>query len=527
MRDAERASPSPKLGARFGSYLKTVVYDGRKSTEPPSPISLNSTTPTPSPQGIEAVERTTATTRVRSPLPSQNGKMDYEYRRDSGLAPSSFTADGADFVDNITSADDPGARIPGRNQPRIVVQQEHHRETMASEKNRAHHGAISTNSQPNGSAEDRALVQPFLGITTDIPTGSFEDLTTPGQLQFSKRGSMLIGGIKANPSNGLANGHPRLNGSRKQLNGSVLVKPSSGSERFLSPEEEQLSQKVRFMYEHGDGNGEISWRPDNLSEMEEDNEGVIADEEAATDFLSPPGSPEPGQDRISVRRVSGKPSTVNSRRNSSIKREAFETAGGIEDWENVDGGDVDRYGFIVPRRRYSQGSSMMSGSRSKAPELPRPQRVSTVLQLASEAPRTKRTMRRTPSNSKSARSATPQIPKRKVSSRSLRPPSSMHSNPGNSSPRSLQSPFRYATNRLPHNKDRRWVDEAGDMLTLPPGLADIVEHAEGGEAASELKRREWNREEKWRKMARVVKQKSVGGGMVFDFNTHDPKVRIP
>ena len=84
--------------------------------------------------------------------------------------------------------------------------------------------------------------------------------------------------------------------------------------------------------------------------------------------------------------------------------------------------------------------------------------------------------------------------------------------------------MRSAANRLPHNKDRRCVDEAGDMLTLPPGLADIAEDEEGSKAADDLKRREWEREEKWRKMAKVVKVDKHGGGMIFEFDTKSPKV---
>ena len=37
------------------------------------------------------------------------------------------------------------------------------------------------------------------------------------------------------------------------------------------------------------------------------------------------------------------------------------------------------------------------------------------------------------------------------------------------------------------------MDEAGDMLTLPPGLADIAEDEEGGRAAAGLKKKEWDR----------------------------------
>ena len=68
------------------------------------------------------------------------------------------------------------------------------------------------------------------------------------------------------------------------------------------------------------------------------------------------------------------------------------------------------------------------------------------------------------------------------------------------------------------------MDEAGDMLTLPPGLADIVEHEEGGKAANELKRKEWEREEKWRKMAKMVGKNKNGGGMMFEFDTKNPKL---
>jgi hypothetical protein len=57
-------------------------------------------------------------------------------------------------------------------------------------------------------------------------------------------------------------------------------------------------------------------------------------------------------------------------RNSSTRKLRHELAGGIEDWEDVDGGDVDRYGFIMVRNA--------TADRSGTPELRPPQRVSTV-----------------------------------------------------------------------------------------------------------------------------------------------------
>jgi hypothetical protein len=68
------------------------------------------------------------------------------------------------------------------------------------------------------------------------------------------------------------------------------------------------------------------------------------------------------------------------------------------------------------------------------------------------------------------------------------------------------------------------MDEAGDMLTLPPGLADIAEEEEGGRAAEGLKKKEWDRAEKWRKMAKVVKTGKDGEGMEFEFDARNPKL---
>lgn len=68
------------------------------------------------------------------------------------------------------------------------------------------------------------------------------------------------------------------------------------------------------------------------------------------------------------------------------------------------------------------------------------------------------------------------------------------------------------------------MDEAGDMLTLPPGLADIAEDEEGERAIAGLKRKEIERAEKWRKMARVKKTGRDGEGMEFEFDAKNPKL---
>jgi hypothetical protein len=189
-------------------------------------------------------------------------------------------------------------------------------------------------------------------------------------------------------------------------------------------------------------------------------------------------------------------------------RQEHELAGGIEDWEDVDGHDVDRYGFINLQRKPSRPGS---------PEPRKPQRVSTLLQQVSETPRKKRGFTRSPSSAANSTQGTKRAPSRKVSARSLNTVAS------NGSQRST-SRIRAAANRLPGNRDRRWMDEAGDMLTLPPGLADIAEDEEGGKAAEGLKKKEWERAEKWRKMAKVLKPGKDGEGMEFEFDARSPKL---
>jgi len=68
------------------------------------------------------------------------------------------------------------------------------------------------------------------------------------------------------------------------------------------------------------------------------------------------------------------------------------------------------------------------------------------------------------------------------------------------------------------------MDEAGEMLTLAPGLADIAEEAQADKITDALKKKEWERSEKWRKMAKVIKKGKDGEGMEFEFDTTSSKV---
>ncbi|TVY38996.1 TBC domain-containing protein [Lachnellula occidentalis] len=304
-------------------------------------------------------------------------------------------------------------------------------------------------------------------ITTTIPTDSLLDADFLTSISFSKRGSIMLGGKKG------VNGHARPQAGR-QPSFSMLASPAIS---VLSDDLEKESQKVRSMYEQGSS---LDWHEGKFSGNVELN---IQEENPLLETLPT---------------------------NTTSEKKEHELAGGIEDWEDVDGNYVDRYGFIeMPRRN----------SRPGTPEPRPPQRVSTVLQLASDAPRKRRTFGRAPSNSASFNAAFRRPPSRKASARSLNTQgssTSVRSNP--------RAQLRAAANLLPGNRDRRWRDEAGDMLTLPPGLADIAEDEEGGRAAEGLKKKEWERTEKWRKMAKVVKSGKDGEGMEFEFDARSSKL---
>lgn len=68
------------------------------------------------------------------------------------------------------------------------------------------------------------------------------------------------------------------------------------------------------------------------------------------------------------------------------------------------------------------------------------------------------------------------------------------------------------------------MDEAGDMLAVSPSLQDIAEEIKVEKISEALKKKEWERSEKWRKMAKVIKKDNQGQGMEFEFDTKNPKL---
>jgi hypothetical protein len=71
-------------------------------------------------------------------------------------------------------------------------------------------------------------------------------------------------------------------------------------------------------------------------------------------------------------------------------------------------------------------------------------------------------------------------------------------------------------------KDRKLFTDAGDMLTLPPGLAELEDKSEITTKA--MKEKEWQRQRKWKKMAKLKPESTKGGTMIFDFDTTDAKL---
>lgn len=178
--------------------------------------------------------------------------------------------------------------------------------------------------------------------------------------------------------------------------------------------------------------------------------------------------------------------------------------GGYEDWDDLDGAYVDRYGFITNSRPTSSRLGTPTETRSAQFQT----RRRNVLQ--------KRHGLSSPSALGDMRP-----PSRKVSARSL---NTHHSGLSTTSLRSSRSVIRQAGNLLPHNRDRRFLDEAGDMLSSSPSLQDIAEEARLERITEALKRKEWERSEKWRKMAKNVKKGSHGEGMEFEFDVENPKL---
>jgi len=452
---------------------------------------------------------------------------DGDDRRDSALASSSCTV-----KSNEPTSPTSLRRTPSL--PVIVVHDEH---------------AVGLRSQSSrcslDSSNDGEPI--FQGIDMVIPTGSFDDFTSPAQISFSKRGSMMLDGKKANRRSKHINlsldgadvpaaapsTPPKPEGQEPSKEQDGLSPPAAllsashlsptprpvsrlsargrAGHRVLSADEMTLSRKVRSMYRHGN-ESDVDWEEDTTSLPDVSRDNSITSNMPANEST------------LAINRKQDDASSfVSSRGDDRIPKEPTETAGGLEDWADLENSEVDRYGFIVAKKPGSRDRA--NGDGINGPDEPRIQRVSTALQLIAEEPR-HRGIGHSVSRARSSRSADPRASpfKRRVSLKSTKQARSIFSN-RTSGTRTSHHPLRQATNRLPHNRERRLLEEASDMLKLPPGLAQVAEQREGGRMARSMKAKEIKRDEKWRAMAKVVKTGTVkGGGMLFEFDTKDPKL---
>ncbi|KAJ5644655.1 hypothetical protein N7507_010666 [Penicillium longicatenatum] len=371
----------------------------------------------------------------------------------------------------------------------------------------------------------------FSGISLDIPTAALEGLGPT--MKFSTRGSLIRDRSKrpvlkpreqnleprTEPIPEVQNNEAQSDACSIQQSNPPDSEPASKAPSIAPPSTSQdgasedipeatprpfkkkiifdmLSRRVRLMYEKGDD--DVTDK--DVAKAIASENGVLWEEttpdlETASTPASNLGTPPASIDRASAE--------VERKR---MKRETQELAGGIECWQNIGAGQVDRYGFI------------------HAPDDSEPhpiQRVTTSLQLASETPRRKLSIR-PPTARASTRSFSGRSPTRNLSQSSAnnaRPTSSASTI---SAPvRRSTSRLRSATNRLPHNRDRKFTDEAAYMLTLP---ADDPGQGKDTSAARAARKKEWEREDKWTKMAKPIKKNRDGGGMKFEFDTHSSKL---
>lgn len=292
--------------------------------------------------------------------------------------------------------------------------------------------------------------------------------------------------------------------------------------KVLSADEEMLSEKVRAFYVAGtDGQKETESTTNLAARMGarwQANLGTDAHNANTPSLSRATSTTDITEDMANSRQPS---MTASGSQNYIVpEREENELAGGLEDWRDINNADVDRYGFIVSRASTTMGD----GADDSKPE--KLTRVSTSLQLASETPRRRNTLRRTPSSahgsmrsSRSKQSVADQTPPRPVSSQSAY----------NRTPRRSVSRIP-----VPGSKNRRLMDSAMDMLTLPNSAQSVVENGHVHVDNVRARRKEIEREEKWRRMARAaspVKDPKtglpiVGGGSEtgYTFDTTSPKV---
>ncbi|SZF04650.1 unnamed protein product [Blumeria hordei] len=330
-------------------------------------------------------------------------------------------------------------------------------------------------------ADERRKVFPekFTHILTEIPTECWMEDDFMDQVTFSKRGSVMLEESKLDDFLSVQD-EPM-----SQFDGSNTTDATN-----LSAHVQRESQRVRSMYEK---RSILTWseRRNSTSLGTNNLAGV-------------------GKRSNSVKSVG---SCISFSRKNQDVEEANKCyyKGASEEVDDIDKCEVDRYGFIT---------TIKSRSTIESPRLtlPQPGRTSGVFQSGTETPRKRRGLDRVTSVVTTIK----HVPHRKSSIKI--PPSNVPHSPEllqvqpNTSER-----IRVAKNRFPGNRDKRLVDAAAGMLSLALKISNPTEE-ESERVVENLKRKEWDRSEKWRKMSRIIVPARGAEGMDYEFDIKSAKL---
>ena len=348
----------------------------------------------------------------------------------------------------------------------------------------------------------------FIPLKTSIDAGTFSDLFTEEHLSFSKRGSVMLDGMKANASLGGSTPGSRSQRTSPQMTPQPAQSPMLGvPERSNSVNDRRASQKIRSTYETGMEESDLGiTTPPTIVEDQvtprTSNDDTVTDlpriaspAPHANGGLTPPGRPRSSQRRD------------GSIKSSYIKMGPSEAAGGFENWDGVQSLDVDRYGFI--RRRPSTSRSSMRSHHSH--DDTHDQANGTATTSPNTSPTKSRKLRRHRLSVASRNSTSSRPHSRQSLAYSV---FSTHSH-------STPAPLRPSPNR-----GRRWADAAPYMLSGRVGLPDAQVPPRVLLTDHQKHLREQRRLEKWEKMAQPgpTAHHALGGGQSFTFDVQSPKL---
>ena len=549
--------PSTSMDSPIAPRKKSVTRDGRNRLKKRQSAgaelgTTRATKDTEAPMPSLSANSTTSVARTEN---SKDGHFlstdDKDVRRDSGLGPTSpcantpkppngsirqFSTHNKKMEAKVNHSEETGSNKV--NVPVIVVREEP--DKVGTDKigcEELQNGEVrmpaSQTSLSVGLRSEAGNIT-TQRITTDIPTESLEGLFDGNKLQFSNRGSLLVRDPEAHAAlSALADKNTHQSTLKVKKETTKREAAPNLSQRVLSDEEIILSRKIRAMYEHGDEKaGQLAF---DLGVLDDDVISEAAVTEDGYDTPSTrPDSPlnvrKPG--KVINTEFLQRPASGNaSRRCSMITKAPSEIAGGLEDWNDVSAQNVDRYGFIVKSQPNLSSISVNSHNSTETSSV---YVDAATSQTANEGETQKSSLKHALSSRGKRK---PKVPshQRKISdakshsSHKAGAPSIRSFQSDHSTSAGLQSHFWQATGHLLPNRRKRVVNTANQMLFSgsangDDGCKSPLSERERTRKEQEARTKEWRREEKWRKMARLVSKGERGGGMEFDFNTLDPNV---